>query len=81
MASNKEPREPRPTKCAPDPAEVDPVSQSPDDPIEFCADDEVARGNAQRANAEPEPAALHAAKVPGKADPAERRRKAQRDAD
>ena len=75
MASNK------PTKCAPDREDVDPVSQSPDDPIEFCADDDVARGNAQRANAEPEPAALHDAKVPGKPDVAARRRKAQHDAE
>ncbi len=59
------------TNSAPAP---DPVGQSPDAPIEFTADDEVARGNAERANAEPEPAALHDAEVPGKPDPAAERR-------
>lgn len=58
--------------------EVDPASQRPEDPIEFCADNEVAAGNEERANAEPEPAALHAAEVPGKPDPAEHRREVQR---
>jgi len=58
---------------------VDPAGQSPDQPIEFCSDDEVARGNAERANAEPEPAALHAAEVPGKPDVAARRRKAAKE--
>ena len=52
----------------------DPVGQSPDEPIEFTSDDDVARGNAERANAEPEPAALHAAEVPGKPDVAAERR-------
>lgn len=60
---------------APDaPPEPDPLGQSPEDPIEFCADDEVARGNEERANAEPEPPALHDAQVPGKPDAAEKRR-------
>lgn len=60
---------------APDAApEHDPLGQSPEDPIEFCADDEVARGNEERANAEPEPPALHDAQVPGKPDAAEKRR-------
>lgn len=47
-------------------APVDPASQSPERPIEFARGDEVARGNAERANAEPEPPALHDAQVPGK---------------
>ena len=58
---------------------VDPASQSPDEPIEFCAETEVARGNEERANAEPEPPALHAAEVPGKPDVAAKRREAQRE--
>ena len=52
----------------------DPLGQSPDAPIEFTSNDDVARGNEERANAEPEPAALHDAQVPGKPDMAERRR-------
>jgi hypothetical protein len=63
-------------KRAPDPAPEaapDPAGQSPDAPIEFTSDDDVARGNAERANAEPEPAALHDAEVPGKPDVAQRR--------
>lgn len=60
---------------APDPVS-DPAGQSPDAPIEFTSDDDVARGNAERANAEPEPAALHAAEVPGKPDVARRRHEA-----
>lgn len=60
---------------APDPAPVpDPAGQSPDEPIEFASNDDVARGNEERANAEPEPAALHHAEVPGQPDPAEERR-------
>jgi len=55
---------------APDPT----LGQSPDAPIEFTSNDDVARGNEERANAEPEPAALHDAQVPGKPDMAERRR-------
>ncbi|HEU0030015.1 MAG TPA: hypothetical protein VFQ53_05240 [Kofleriaceae bacterium] len=51
-----------------------PTGQSPDDPIEFEADDDAACGNAERANAEPEPAALHSADVPGKPDAAQERR-------
>jgi hypothetical protein len=53
---------------------VDPAGQSPDAPIEFASDTEVGRGNAERANAEPEPAALHDAQVPGKPDVAAERR-------
>ena len=64
-------------KGAPD--EPDPTGQSPDDPIEFTSNDEVARGNEERANAEPEPAALHAAEVPGKPDVAKRRREIAKD--
>lgn len=52
----------------------DPAGQSPDAPIEFTSDDDVARGNAERANAEPEPAALHHAEVPGTPDRADERR-------
>lgn len=61
---------------APDPQEAapDPAGQSPDAPIEFASDDDVARGNEERANAEPEPAARHAAEVPGKPDVAAERR-------
>ena len=80
MASNppeKSPTPARPSQSsqdgAPEPP-VDPVSQSPDDPIEFATDTEVGRGNAERANAEPEPAALHDAEVPGKPDVAAERR-------
>jgi hypothetical protein len=51
-----------------------PLGQSPENPIVFSADDEVARGNMERANAEPEPQALHSAKVPGVEDPAIERR-------
>jgi hypothetical protein len=54
----------------------DPLGQSPDAPIEFEASNEVARGNEERANAEPEPAALHDAEVPGKPDVAQKRREA-----
>ncbi|MDQ3369861.1 MAG: hypothetical protein M3680_30960 [Myxococcota bacterium] len=60
---------------APEPEpEPDPTGQSPDAPIRFTSDDDVARGNEERANAEPEPAALHAAEVPGKPDVAAQRR-------
>jgi hypothetical protein len=59
--------------------EPDPKGQSPDEPIEFAADTEVARGNEERANAEPEPQALHAAEVPGKPDVAKRRREIEKD--
>jgi hypothetical protein len=52
----------------------DPAGQSPDAPIEFTSDTDVARGNEERANAEPEPAALHDAEVPGKPDVAAERR-------
>lgn len=68
--SNKSPKPSQ--KRTPD---ADPAGQSPDDPIVFSADTEVARGNTERANAEPEPAALHSAKTPGVEDPAEKRRK------
>ncbi len=54
----------------------DPLGQSPDAPIEFTSNNDVARGNAERANAEPEPPALHDAKVPGILDAAERRHEA-----
>ena len=67
-------------ECTPS-VPVDPASQSPDEPIEFCADDDVALGNEERANAEPEPAALHSAEVPGKPDVAAKRREAQREHD
>jgi hypothetical protein len=69
---------------APDPPpEVapDPAGQSPDAPIEFTSGDDVARGNAERANAEPEPAALHDAQVPGKPDTAAERRHAAKHRD
>jgi hypothetical protein len=56
-------------------APVDPAGQSPEAPIEFTRGDAAARGNAERANAEPEPAALHHAEVPGKPDPAAKRRR------
>ncbi|MBA3454940.1 MAG: hypothetical protein H0T42_17760 [Deltaproteobacteria bacterium] len=55
-------------------AAPDPAGQSPDAPIEFTSNDDVARGNAERANAEPEPAASHHAEVPGTPDPADERR-------
>ena len=57
---------------------VDPLSQSPDAPIVFTSPDEVARGNMERANAEPEPAALHSAKTPGVPDMAKKRRRKAR---
>ena len=50
------------------PIASDPAGQSPDAPIEFEADTDVGRGNAERANAEPEPPALHDAEVPGVPD-------------
>ena len=53
---------------------ADPLGQSPDDPIEFTANNDVARGNEERANAEPEPEALHSAEVPGVPDQAAKRR-------
>ena len=59
--------------------EPDPKGQSPEEPIEFTADTEVARGNEERANAEPEPAALHDAEVPGKPDVAQKRREIEKD--
>ena len=65
----------RSSRCDVEPA---PTSQSPDDPIEFEADNEVACGNAERANAEPEPAALHDAQVPGKPDAAAERREIEK---
>lgn len=55
-------------------ATSDPLGQSPDAPIEFEAKNAVARGNEERANAEPEPAALHSAKTPGVPDVAKERR-------
>jgi len=55
--------------------EPSPIGQSPDAPIVFTSNDEVARGNTERANAEPEPQALHSAKVPGVKDPAVERRR------
>jgi hypothetical protein len=57
---------------------ADPTSQSPEAPIEFTKGDDVAKGNEERANAEPEPAALHDAQVPGKPDMAEHRREIQK---
>ena len=74
--TSKSPRHPRSSeKGAVTPA-PDPAGQSPDDPIEFTSNNEVARGNAERANAEPEPPALHDAEVPGKLDASKRRREA-----
>jgi hypothetical protein len=55
----------------------DPAGQSPEDPIEFTSNTDVARGNEERANAEPEPPALHDAEVPGVPDP--RGQKADKD--
>ena len=74
------PRSPQPGAPAAVPA-PDPTGQSPDDPIEFTGDNDVARGNEERANAEPEPAALHAAEVPGKPDVAQHRRDKQHEHD
>ncbi len=59
----------------------DPAGQSPDEPIEFTGNNDVARGNAERANAEPEPQALTSAKVPGVTDPVEERRRIEAEAD
>lgn len=73
-------REPQPSQDrAPD--EPDPTGQSPDDPIEFTGNNDVARGNEERANAEPEPPALHAAEVPGKPDVVQKRREIAKTAD
>ncbi|MEJ7603006.1 MAG: hypothetical protein WKG01_34280 [Kofleriaceae bacterium] len=55
---------------------ADPAGQSPDDPIDFASDTAVGRGNEERANAEPEPAALHDAETPGVPDVAQKRRDA-----
>jgi len=65
------PKTTQPPQRAPEP---DPAGQSPEDPIHF-ANTEVGRGNEERANAEPEPAALHDADVPGVEDVAEERRR------
>ena len=59
----------------------DPAGQSPDVPIEFTGNNDVARGNAERANAEPEPQALTSAKVPGVTDPVQERRRVEAAAD
>ena len=64
-----------------EPVPVDPVSQSPEDPIVFTSNNDVARGNTERANAEPEPAALHSAQVPGVPDVAAERRIEQHEAE
>jgi hypothetical protein len=95
MSSARAPEAPRPSPTsarppqssqngAPGPAPdaaPDPAGQSPDAPIEFTSDGDVARGNAERANAEPEPAALHDAEVPGKPDAAQRRHEAAKHRD
>jgi hypothetical protein len=73
--NDKDPQKRR-SRCDTD---VPPTGQSPDDPIEFDADNDVACGNEERANAEPEPAALHSAEVPGKPDPAKERRQIERE--
>ena len=70
MSSKRTKKEKQPA-AIPEPS---PLGQSPEEPIVFCAEDEVARGNMERANAEPEPQALHSAKVPGVEDPAIERR-------
>jgi hypothetical protein len=67
-------RPPQPSQKRAPEVEPDPAGQSPEAPIEFAADNDVARGNEERANAEPEPAALHHAEVPGQPDPAVERR-------
>ncbi len=76
------PRTPPPTAAIePERTPVpDPGGQSPDQPIEFAGNNEVARGNAERANAEPEPQALSSAKVPGVTDPVEERRRIEAEA-
>lgn len=83
MPSTRPPESPKPAPSLPDrapaPGAPDPAGQSPDAPIEFTSNNDVARGNAERANAEPEPEALHAAKVPGKPDMTERRHEAAKD--
>lgn len=75
--TQKQPRDARSPQPSQDGAPVDPAGQSPEAPIEFARGDEAARGNAERANAEPEPAALHDAQVPGKPDAAAIRRHAK----
>ncbi|CAN5913701.1 hypothetical protein BH11MYX3_BH11MYX3_17140 [soil metagenome] len=80
MSRPPAPQAPQPSRNVP-PA-PDAAGQSPGAPIEFTKGDDVARGNAERANAEPEPAALHDAEVPGKPDAAaERRHDAPKDSD
>lgn len=74
--TRKSPSQPRPSEKGADTPAPDPAGQSPDDPIEFTSNNDVARGNAERANAEPEPPALHDAEVPGKPDASKRRREA-----
>jgi hypothetical protein len=74
----KSPKPARPPQAGQD-GSPDPKGQSPEDPIEFDAETEVARGNEERANAEPEPQALHSAEVPGKPDLAQRRRDIEND--
>jgi hypothetical protein len=79
MSSTRAPAAPQKPARPPQPSqnrapEPDPAGQSPDAPIEFTSNTDVARGNEERANAEPEPAALHDATVPGVPDAAEERR-------
>ncbi len=73
------PRAPEPEPAHELAVEPDPTGQSPEDPIEFTSETDVSRGNEERANAEPEPAALHDAQVPGKPDVAQRRRDIAKD--
>ncbi|MGE0399473.1 MAG: hypothetical protein AB7T06_22355 [Kofleriaceae bacterium] len=80
-ASAPQPSQKRSPDKEPVEPEASPLGQSPEDPIVFCADDEVARGNMERANAEPEPQALHSAKVPGVPDPAVERREKEHELD
>lgn len=73
-----------PQRANPEPERTpvpDPAGQSPEDPIEFTRNNDVARGNTERANAEPEPQALTSAKVPGVTDPVEERRRIEAEAE
>jgi hypothetical protein len=76
--SSKRKKKEKPPSTMPEPS---PLGQSPEEPIVFTSGDEVAQGNMERANAEPEPQALHSAKVPGVEDPAIERREKEHELD
>jgi hypothetical protein len=77
MSSTQKPEPSQPSQ--PRTPVPDPAGQSPEAPIKFDPSTEVGRGNTERANAEPEPQALHSATTPGVEDPAKQRRQIEHD--